>query len=71
MFVKEKMKLNRFKQVRIPSKAEYMAKFGEVKSAVPYTGDEIAENLGRKTDQMRQVLEDMEAFDKQREAEGV
>lgn len=69
MLVKEKMKLNRFKMVRIPTKAEYMSRFGEINNDMPYTGDEPAEGLGRKTEQMRQVAEDMEKFDKQRQAE--
>lgn len=69
MLVKEKSKLNKFKMVRIPTKAEYMGRFGAMNTPVPYTGDESAEGLGRKTEQMAQVERDMQEFDKQRQAE--
>ena len=69
MLVKEKSKLNKFRMVRIPTKAEYMGRYGAMNTPVPYTGDDAAEGLGRKTEQMAQVERDMQEFDKQRQAE--
>lgn len=55
--------------VRIPTKAEYMGRYGAMNTPVPYTGDDEAEGLGRKTEQMAAVERDMQEFDKQRQAE--
>lgn len=68
MFVPEKLKLNKFRAVRIPSKAEYMQRFGLVQSNLPFTGDETY-HQERKTEQMAQVERDMQEFDAIRQAE--
>lgn len=63
MYVPEKLKLNKFRDVRIPSPAEYFGRFG---TSVPpvsenrMTGDEDVMLNGRKTD----ILADMDAYDK-------
>lgn len=68
MYVPEKLKLNKFRAVRIPSKAEYMQRFGLVETKQEYTGDETY-HQERKTEQMAQVERDMQEFDAIRQAE--
>lgn len=68
MYVPEKLKLNKFRAVKIPSKAEYMQRFGLVESTLPYTGDETY-HAERKTESMAQIEQDMQKFDEIRQAE--
>lgn len=52
-FPDEKMKVNRFKQVAIPRRCEYVRRFGSVAPAQSqYTGDEVAPLPQNKVDQL-------------------
>ena len=65
MKIPEKLKLNKFKAVRIPSKSEYFAKFGEINGYSKFTGDDTPPELGRKTDNTAQAIEDLERWQKE------
>lgn len=62
MYVPEKLKLNKFRDVRIPSPAEYFGRFGESLNVAPerFSGDNPISLDNRKISQ----LEDMMAYDK-------
>jgi len=72
MYVIEKLKLNRFKQVAIPKPSELYARLGH--GSIPmdnaYTGEELASMNQRKTDQIARSMEDYEAYARQMENEG-
>lgn len=65
MKIPEKLKINAFKQVRIPKKSEYMARLGAQNVPMPYSGDELANAAQRLTDQMADYL----AWEKEMAAE--
>lgn len=51
MFVVEELKLNKFRDVQIPSGREYFARYGQLISpADQYTGDEVAQMPQNKVD---------------------
>lgn len=57
MFVPEKLKVNRFKDVKIPTNKDFFARvgLGNVGVAGNYTGDEMAIPAQSKIDQIRQA----------------
>ena len=58
MYVCEELKLNKFKHLRIPSKKEYFMRVGEVSlNGNNYTGEEKAEMIGNKIDEISKALE--------------
>jgi len=62
MYVPEKLKLNKFRDVRIPTAAEYFRRFGQSLGELPsgrFSGDESISMDNRKTI----MLSDMEARD--------
>lgn len=69
MYVPEKLKLNRFKLVAIPKKMEYFQRFGANAAPLPTSGDEVAPHQERKIEQVRATAEDLEAWDKAKQAE--
>ena len=70
MYVPEKLKLNKFKEVAIPKKSEYFKRFGEINGIGNYTGEDgTAPHMERKTDAMAGFAEDLEAYDKMKQAE--
>lgn len=56
MQIPEKLKLNKFKAVRIPKKSEYMQRLGAQNVPMPYSGDELASAAERLSDQMRDYM---------------
>lgn len=56
MKIPEKLKINAFKEVRIPKKSEYMQRLGAQNVPMPYSGDELATAAQRLTDQMADYL---------------
>lgn len=62
MFVPDKLKLNKFVHVRIPSNKEYFARVGLSSTGLStqYTGDEIADTGKTKIDS----IADMDAYDR-------
>lgn len=65
MKIPEKLKINAFKEVRIPKKSEYMQRLGAQNVPMPYSGDELATAAQRLTDQMADYL----AWEKEMAAE--
>lgn len=68
MYVPEELKLNRFKDVKIPSNKDYFQRLG--RQALPagqYTGDEAAQMPSSKIDTVTQ--EEQRIFDEMRQAE--
>lgn len=66
MYVTEKMKLNRFKDVRIPSNSDYFSRSGgAVLPPSQYTGDDVAVMPQSKV----QSIVDMEAYDRMKQNE--
>ena len=57
MKIPEKLKLNQFKNVRIPKKSEFMQRLGAQNVPLPYSGDELADAAKRLTDQMADYME--------------
>lgn len=57
MFVPDKLKVNRFKEVKIPTNKDFFARvgLGSVGTAGSYTGDEYAIPNQSKIDQIRQA----------------
>lgn len=65
MYIPDKMKLNKFRQVRIPANNEYFARFGTAFGSPSVgTGDEVL-FTGNKTD----VLAHMDEYDKMMQRE--
>lgn len=60
MWIPEKLKLNKFKKVAIPSKAEYMARFGAIENSMPMSGDVEVEHQKRTTE----LMQDFDNWDK-------
>lgn len=60
MYIPEKLKLNKFKKVAIPSKAEYMARFGAIDNDRPMSGEMEVEPQKRTTD----MMQDFDNWDK-------
>lgn len=62
MFVPDKLKLNKFVHVRIPSNKEYFARVGLSSTGLSnqYTGDELADTGKTKIDS----IADMDAYDR-------
>ena len=56
MNIPEKLKGNKFKDVRIPKKSEYMQRLGAQNVPLPYSGDELATAAQRLTDQMADYM---------------
>ena len=56
MKIAEKLKLNKFRDVRIPKKSEYMQRLGAQNVPMPYSGDELASAAQRLTDQMADYI---------------
>lgn len=54
MFIPEKLKLNKFKDVKIPSNKDFFARVGLGSVGTPgsYTGDELATPVKSKIDQI-------------------
>lgn len=70
MHIKEELKLNRFRLVRIPTKGELFRQYGELQGQANYTGDEFAEaNSGRKSDRFAASEALMREFDRKRQEE--
>lgn len=65
MKVPEELKLNKFKEVRIPKKSEYMHRLGGQNVPMPYSGDELATAAQRLSDQMADYM----AWEKEMAAE--
>lgn len=67
MFVPEKFKLNKFKDVALPSVRSYFARYGyNSQPAGSFSGeDEVAPMRGNKVD----MLADMEAYDRMKQRE--
>lgn len=65
MKIPEKLQTNAFKEVRIPSKGEYMKRLGGQNVPMPYTGDELAQQAQRLSDQINDYM----AWEKQMAAE--
>lgn len=65
MKIPEELKLNKFKEVRIPSKSEYMQRLGGQNVPMPYSGDELTTAAQRLTDQMADYM----AWEKEMAAE--
>lgn len=57
MFIPEKLKLNKFKDVKIPSNKDFFARvgLGSVGTAGSYTGDELATPVQSKIDQIAEA----------------
>lgn len=53
MWIPKELKLNKFKKVAIPSKGEYMARFGAINTPQNMSGDEKVIGAQRTTDTMR------------------
>lgn len=56
MKIAEKLKLNKFRDVRIPKKSEYMQRLGAQNVPMPYSGEELANAAQRLTDQMADYM---------------
>lgn len=56
MKIPERLKINAFKEVRIPKKSEYMQRLGAQNVPMPYSGDELATAAQRLTDQMADYM---------------
>lgn len=68
MYVPESLKLNRFKDVKIPSNKDYFQRLG--RQALPegqYTGEDPAQMPAQKIDQV--THEEQRIFDEMRQAE--
>lgn len=63
MYCNEKLKLNKFKLVRIPKPAEYFARFGYngINESM-YSGDENTPLYMTKIDNCRQGVEDYQSY---------
>lgn len=56
MFVPEKLKLNKFRLVRLPKPVDYVGRFGLVPSpGSKYSGDEVFSSTGTKTELLAQA----------------
>ena len=64
MYIIPELKLNKFKLVAIPKAKDLYSRIGRVgiPSSNAYTGDEAAEYAQRKTDQIRDGLEQYEQY---------
>lgn len=71
MVIKEKLKTNRFRLVRIPSKGELFRQYGELNGQATYSGEEVAEAISgtRKSDRYADSENLMKEFDKKRQEE--
>lgn len=59
MKIKKEMKINKFRIVAIPSKGEYMRKFGAINTPGNYSGETVSDQMTdtRKTGQMHALDE--------------
>jgi len=66
MFIIEKLKLNKFQHVRIPTKKEYFLRVGEVSTNNEnYTGDEKADFDNNKTEMLDRYMKEAKSeYDK-------
>lgn len=70
MRIKESLKLNRFKFVRIPKKSELFRQYGELTGKADFAGDEVfVPNSGRKADAFRDSEDIMRKYDELRDQE--
>lgn len=60
------MKINNFKDVRIPKKSEYFARLGLAQGDNGIYDANNESTAGRKTDHVGEILRDMDDFDAQR-----
>lgn len=68
MFIKDELKLNKFRDVRIPSNAEYFARYGFTTSPdSQYSGDESAPLSMNKTE----LFELMAEYDRMKQNEEI
>jgi len=70
MYVIPELKLNKFKLVAIPKAKDLYARLGRVglPASSSYTGDETAEYSQRKTDQIREGIEQYEQYAREQAA---
>lgn len=58
MYVKEELKLNKFRDVSIPSGREYFMRYGYIQSpGNKYTGDELAQMPQNKVDSLADYMQ--------------
>ena len=71
MVIKDKLKTNKFRLIRIPSKGELFRQYGELQGQATYSGEEIADAISgtRKSDRYAESENLMREFDRKREAE--
>lgn len=70
MYVPDKLKLNKFRLVRIPSNAEYFRRYGAGNdSKGVYSGDEMLSTGERKIDSIAGAYEDYQRYAKMKESE--
>lgn len=64
MYIIKELKLNKFRLVAIPKAKDLYARLGRVgiPASSAYTGDECAEYVQRKTDQIRDGIEQYEQY---------
>lgn len=65
MKIPEKLEINKFKEVRIPTKGEMFKRLGANNVSVPYSGDEMVTAAQRLSDQMADYM----AWEKEMAAE--
>lgn len=69
MNIPEKLKVNHFRMVRIPKKGELYRQYGELNGQANYSGDQVAENAGRKSERYAESEALMEQLDRKRQEE--
>lgn len=68
MYIPEKMKVNKFQEVAIPSNKSFFARLGNVNpESLQYTGDEVAPEPMSKTDSINDYIEYAEKMSKESE----
>lgn len=70
MRIKEELKLNRFRYVRIPKRGELFRQLGEMNGRQQYTGDQVVEiHTGNKMDVYAEADNYMKEYDKKMQEE--
>lgn len=69
MRIPNKLKVNRFRMVRIPKKGELYRQYGELNGKANYSGDEVAQIAGRKSERFAESEALMQELDRKRQEE--